>query len=528
MQHPALSVVPLLLTLGCATETEDAAPVLQDVEAYLAQEILISVADNGDGVATMELEQSFELQELNVNEAIGVNRYALPDRLTVKQAVAELELDPRVDFAEPNYIARIASVNDPYYGYQWNLQQLGIEQSWGYGTGHGITVAVLDTGVNTGGPDGIDTVLNGYDTYNNDSNPTDGNGHGTFVASTIAQSTNNGVGVAGVAPDVSILPVKVMSDQGYGDLSAIVNGITYATDAGAHVINMSLGSAQGTNSMKQACDYAHQNGVVLVAATGNEFASYLNYPAAFESVIAVGASRVDGTRSGYSNYGSGIGLLAPGGDLSKDQNGDGYADGVLQESFERGQWSYLFWEGTSMASPHVAATAALIMAQGVSDPAEVADILYTTAVDVASSGYDSSTGYGRLDTLAAVELAATGSYGDGGYDDGGYDDGGDSGDSGGSDGGDSGGDSGPDTTAPTISGADATVDGGNFTIFWTTDEPADSYVDFEGYGAYGDDELVNSHSLSFTGQVGSTYTLTLESTDAAGNKGKDGPYTLSL
>ncbi len=520
---PILAAAPLLLLSACATALDGAAPVLQDVEPYLDREVMLSVADLGDEVAILAVEAEHGLQQLDHNVDISVGRYALPEQLSVRAAVERLENDHRVNFAEPNYIARAAAVNDPYLGYQWNLSQLGVDQAWDHGTGAGITVAVLDTGVKRSGPDGIGDILSGYDFYSGDGDPTDRQGHGTFVAGTIAQKTDNGTGVAGVAPDASILPVKVMSDQGYGDMNAIVNGITWSTNQGAHVINMSLGSYYSSQSLQQACQYAHDNGVVIVAASGNEYASSVSYPAAYDTVIAVGASRYDGSRAAYSNTGSGLDLLAPGGDLSKDQNGDGYADGILQETIENGSWTYTFWEGTSMAAPHVAAAAALVMAQGVNDPDQVAEILTSTATDVGSYGYDTQSGYGRLDLSAAVALAAgssTDDSGDDGWDDG-WDEGGD-------DTSDDTIDDTTDTSPPEFSDVGATTDGGSFTIYWTTNEPADSYVDFEGYGSYGDDALLNAHSLSFTGQEGATYTVTLESTDAAGNKGTDGPYQLNL
>ncbi len=536
---PLLALIPLAIYTGCAPEGEVLAPVLQDTEAYLDQEILISIDNWSDEGARVAVEDSFGLTRLESIDVIKVGRYALPDGLSVKEAVSRIGADERVAFAEPNYLVR-ASANDPYLSYQWNLAQIGVEQAWGYGTGLGVTVAVLDTGVRTGAPDGIGRVASGYDFYNNDSDTTDGNGHGTFVAGTIAQSTDNGVGVAGIAPDATILPVQVLSSQGYGDVTAIVNGIIWATDQGADVINMSLGTNYSTNTLESACQYAYDNGVVVVAASGNEYSSSVSYPARYDTVVAVGANRYDGTRAGYSNYGTGMDLVAPGGDLSKDQNSDGYADGILQETFENNQWTYPFWEGTSMASPHVAATAALIIEQGIHDPDQVRDILNSSAIDMGASGYDTSYGYGRLDTLAAVELAVNssgGSTGDSG-DDGSTtgdsgDDGsttGDSGDDGSTtgDSGDDGSTTEQDTTPPTISSPSAYVNGVHFTIQWTTDEPADSYVVFETYGAYGDDTLTNSHSLSFTGSNGATYYITLRSTDEAGNTAEDGPYSLSL
>ena len=511
-------LIPAVIT-GCQTGSEDLAPVFDDTEAYLDQEVLVSIADQGDGVARMEIEESYGLKTVSSIDDIGVVQLKITDEtLRVKEVAALLEDDHRVNFAEPNYLVRgSASVNDTYVGYQWNLDQINAQGAWDYSTGAGAVVAVLDTGVSSG-PDGIANLLSGYDFYNNDADPTDGNGHGTFVSGTINQSTNNNTGVAGIAYGASILPVKVLGDEGYGSVEAISSGIVYAANQGADVINMSLGMGSSSSTLEQAVNYAAGYNVVMVAATGNEFASYLNYPAAYSSVIAVGSSRADSSRPAYSNYGSGIDLLAPGGDLSRDDNGDGYADGVLQETFDRGSWTYTFWEGTSMATPHVAAAAAMLKSMGIDSPDDIYDILVGTATDVGASGYDTQHGYGVLNLEAALASAASGDQPntpDTGS-------GGDDGTTG------SGDDSSTDTTAPNISSVSGYTQGRRFTIQWVTNEPADTYLNFEDYGVYGDDALTTSHSITLTGSAGQTYYFDIESTDAAGNTAVDGSYYIRL
>lgn len=510
------------LMIACDTqEGVDGAPVFEDTEAYLDREVLVSLSGPADGVAQMELEERYQLSVIDTNEQIGVARmYLEGEDAQVKRIAQLLEDDYRVDFAEPNYLVRsMGSANDTYVGYQWNLDAVGAQDAWDTTTGAGAIVAVLDTGVRDGGPDGIANLLNGYDFYYGDSDPTDNDGHGTFVAGTIAQDTNNNTGVAGIAPDAAILPVKVLSDNGYGDINAIANGVVWAADQGADVINMSLGSPYYSSTLAQACDYAYNQGAVLVAATGNEYSSSIGYPAALDSVIAVGATGYSNTRAGYSNYGTGIDIVAPGGDLSRDDNNDGYADGILQETIEGGRWTYTFWEGTSMATPHVAAAAAMLKAQGISDPGEVYDILMNTATDVGGSGYDTRHGYGLLNVAAAVEYAA------GNTDSGSGNNGGDNGNTGGDSGSD---DTSADNGAPVISNVSGYTQGRRFTIQWTTNEPADSYLNFDDYGAYGDSALTTSHSITLTGSRGYTYYFDIESTDADGNKTVDGSYYISL
>jgi serine protease len=511
MRLPLL-LLPLLLT-GCAVAAD--APVLEDTEAYIDRELLVAV--EGDDTVSLALEREHGLVLLDRNERVGVSLLGFDEGRTVKQVASLLDEDHRVRFAEPNHLVRsTGAASDPYAAYQWNLDAIAAPDAWDYGRADGVVVAVLDTGVKGGGPDGISNLLSGYDFYYGDSDPSDRDGHGTFVAGTIGQRTDNGVGVAGIAPGASILPIKVLGDDGYGDINAIANGITWAADQGASVINMSLGSSASSQTLKAACDYAYGKGVVLVAATGNEFASSVSYPGAYDTVIAVGATRFDNTRAAYSNTGSAIDLVAPGGDLSRDDNGDGYADGVLQETLVDGSWTYTFWEGTSMASPHVAAVAALVVAQGVTDPGEVYEVLTASATDVGSNGWDSSTGYGLVDAQAAVLLAREGLSTSPSEPEDSESEGEDTEDTG------------PDTTAPTISSVGGTTDGDRFTIQWTTNEPADTWLNFDTYGLVGDGNLVTSHSLTLRGSSGATYTFRLQSADAAGNVATSGLYSISL
>lgn len=509
----------LLFLLACSPSPTGLS--LDDTVPYVDGEVLLKV--DGDFVDAASVQRDHDLEEEDAIDALGVKRVRVPEGKTVRSVIEKLSEDHRVAFAEPNLLVRASG--DPYRSYQWNLDQIDVPGAQAYGTGSGVVVAVLDTGVKKNGPDGIAHLLSGYDFYNGDSDPTDGNGHGTFVAGTINQNTGNGVGVEGIAPGASILPVKVMSDEGYGDINAIANGLVWAADQGAQVANLSLGSAYPSSTLENACIYAHDKGMVVVAASGNEYASKVSYPAAYESVIAVGAVGRGGNRAPYSNTGSGLDLVAPGGDMSADVDGDGYADGIVQETIEGGRWTYTLWEGTSMASPHVAAAAALVVAQGVTDPDEVYAVLTSTAVDKGSSGYDTSYGYGLVDIGGAVAKAAgDGSSGSGSSGSGSSG----SGSSGGSSGSGSGSSGSSDTTAPTISHVSGYTQGTRFTIEWTTNEAADSYVDFSNIGAYGDDALVTSHSLTFTGSRGATYTFTIQSTDAAGNQGSDGEWQISL
>jgi serine protease len=294
--------------------------------------------------------------------------------------------------------------NDPYFSYQWHLSAVGIPGAWDYATGEGVVVAVIDTGVSEG-RDGFGRLLDGYDFIDGDARPDDPEGHGTHVAGTVAQATGNGFGTAGVAPGASILPVRVLGARG-GSMTTVADGIVYAVDEGADVINLSLGSGGATRLLYSAIEYAERNGVVVVGASGNAGAGRVDYPAAFDMVLAVGATDALGQVTRYSNEGNALDLVAPGGDTGADATGDGYSDGVLQETYEYGSLGFRFYEGTSMAAPHVAGAAALLVEMVGNNPGEIRELLTASARDIGRSGYDTSSGWGELDIEAAVALAS--------------------------------------------------------------------------------------------------------------------------
>ncbi|MEJ2766348.1 S8 family serine peptidase [Photobacterium sp. MCCC 1A19761] len=311
--------------------------------------------------------------------------------------------------ASKNFIATHFATEADYSSYQWHFERIQAADAWGLTSGVGETVAVLDTGLRLGGPDGIGcvSIQQGADIVNGDSDPTDGDGHGTHVSGTIAQTSGN-YGVDGLAYGSCVMPVKVLSDSGSGSFADISDGIYFAVNNGAKVINMSLGVSARygmTNDplMDAALDYAADHGVIVVAAAGNDgFRKNVSYPAIYPSVIAVGATDINDDVASYSNRGKGLDLVAPGGTTNTDFNNDGYGDGVLQETFDgTGQWGYFFFQGTSMATPHVSALAAMLLAKGI-PAAQVKEALIATAKDLGDPGFDKNYGYGLIQAYSAL------------------------------------------------------------------------------------------------------------------------------
>lgn len=326
--------------------------------------------------------------------------------------------------------ASTAATNDPLYGKLWGLQQIHAEQAWSRSTGAGAVVAVVDTGIDFSQPDLQGQILQGA-TFtgcpagqrpcgNGDFRGPDGqnNGdeHGTHVAGTIAAVRNNGIGVVGVAPDAKILPVKVL-EAGSGSSQDIADGIRWAADHGANVVNLSLGSMPGgqaisisgaDTAMRDAIAYARGKGVLTVAAAGNTSTPLCNDPAFNSDAICIGATDRNGLHSWYSelpNKADQRSVSAPGGEALTSCDDDIWSTvPVGTGSATCGQADYDAYAGTSMATPHVAGTAALLFAQGRSvDQVETA--ILSTAVTPGASmrgTYTPIYGHGIVDAAAAV------------------------------------------------------------------------------------------------------------------------------
>jgi serine protease len=381
----------------------------KEMENFVPGEIIVKFKD-GIGKDIIEsVKSGFGISTISKRSYSDFHRMKITNEKSVNQIIKLLEKNSYVEYVEPNYIAKISMTpNDPYFNYQWHLLGLddggiSMEYAWDLSTGTGAVVAVIDTGIAVGSDLTNTCFISGYDFVNNDNNPTDDNGHGTHVAGTIAQSTNNNLGVTGIAFDACLMPVKVLDSLGYGSYADIIDGINFAVNNGANIISMSLEGSSPSTGLEAALANAYNNDVTCVAASGNSGQNGVAYPAAYDSyVIAVGATQYDKTRAPYSNYGTSLDVVAPGGNLNLDQNGDGYGDGVLQQTFSGSSWGYYFFDGTSMATPHVTGVAALLYDMGITTPDDIINTIQNSAIDLGATGWDIYYGHGLINAYNAL------------------------------------------------------------------------------------------------------------------------------
>jgi thermitase len=320
--------------------------------------------------------------EKDVISKINVHVLKIPNGKTLQEMMKIYERNPNIEFVELDYSVSTAfTPNDPYFAdSQTSLIRTSAPDAWKLSKGSAsIPIAVLDTGIAASHEDLTGKVLSGYNFVGSNNNTEDDNGHGTRVAGILGAATDNGKGIAGVTWLNPIIPVKVMDSNGSGSYSNIAKGIIYAADNGAKVINMSLGGASSSATLKDAVDYAYKKNVVLVAAAGNSNSAVL-YPAAYPNVIAVAALGNYDVKASYSCFGPQISVTAPGNVMSTLRTG-----------------SYGTGSGTSFASPFVAGLAGLILSLDSNlTPIQVQELIEKGADDLGSPGWDEYYGWGRI------------------------------------------------------------------------------------------------------------------------------------
>lgn len=321
---------------------------------------------------------------------------AVVDVANLSEADGRLVGNPLVEVSEPSVaMAALSYPNDPLFEKQWHLARIGTGAGWRAGGGQGVVVAVIDTGVGPVPDLDADRVLEGSSVVPGGSSSADDQGHGTHVAGTIAQSTNNGFGVAGVAPGTTILPIKALDSRGSGTSEQVAAAIDEAVDAGAQIINLSLGGGHA-EIIDVAVRKAADAGVLVVAAAGNSGQEGVGCPAHADGAIAVSATGPDDSLAFYSTWGQEVAMTAPGGDKKRE------GGGVLQDTIKAGGGhEFVENQGTSMASPHVAGALAVLMGAGAT-PDQAVRLIEENAADLGAPGRDPKFGFGRVDLSAAL------------------------------------------------------------------------------------------------------------------------------
>jgi serine protease len=444
----ALAAVPALL--GTSTAAAGATAPL----GYVRNEIVVRYVSR----PTKARSASTGASAGSEPEAAGAHTHLLKlaPGINLAAALRRVRAEHGVQWAVPDYTAHAAGgliPDDEGSGHapgdwqelQWNfVGQFGVNapEAWANvaaddaAGGKNVVVAVLDTGVayaNRGpfrrSPDfSRYTFVKGHDFVAKDPYANDRNGHGTFVASTIAEATNNHYGLTGLAFGAKIMPVRVLNTDGEGEASTIAEGVRFAVKHHAQVINLSLEFSPGVTAadipeLMEALRFAHRHNVLVVAAAGNEGNRAIDYPARAPNVVAVGASTEHGCLADYSNYGPGITLVAPGGGADANFPGDPNCHPELPAGRDIFQVTFIGssftkfgipsgYEGTSMATPHVAATAALIIASGVLGPhpttAQIVARLQSTATKLGGGGDERDYGAGLLNAAAATAAGGPG------------------------------------------------------------------------------------------------------------------------
>ncbi len=358
------------------------------------------------------------------------SREALIGRLGGLPGVERIELDVLHRIDEPPALAATAAAgaaaapgftpNDPLFPQQWHHRAVEAEIAWAIVRGAGVDVAVIDSGVSTGGRDLACAPLAGeYDAVAGVAGPgvaADVHGHGTFIAGIVAQCTDNAEGAAGLAHGARLLAIRACTADAVCTASDVARAIDWATDQGARVITLSLGFACGGLDWP-ACSTAIENdaiaraaaaGVLIVAIAGNGAEDHLGFPANHPDVMGVGGVDARLLKASYSSWGSALSLVAPSGDTAVDADSDGHPDGILQETLGRiclplFDYAYCRWQGTSFAGPHVAAAAALLFAhRPEANRYQVRRALEESALDRGAAGFDAVYGHGLLQAAAAL------------------------------------------------------------------------------------------------------------------------------
>jgi subtilisin family serine protease len=317
----------------------------------------------------------------------------LPGNASERAVLARLAHNKHIKSAEQDRLVKSTlAVNDPYIGSAWHVGKVGASAAWDTAQGAGVTIAILDSGIDAAHADLAPNLVAGYNVYDSNTNLTDVCGHGTTVAGAAAAVSNNAIGVAGIAGRSRIMPVRIAYRQTdgscYASYSTVAQGLTLAADNGARIANVSYGGVSASSSVTSAANYMKSKGGLVFVSSGNTGTDQGFAPN--PSMIVVGATDSNDNRASWSSFGSFVSLAAPGSGIWTTQLGGGY--GAVN--------------GTSFASPVAAGVAALMMSAAPAlTNTQIESLLFSTAVDLGTAGRDAHFGYGRVDALAAVQAA---------------------------------------------------------------------------------------------------------------------------
>jgi subtilisin family serine protease len=388
----------LVAALSGYAGLSDAAPVADDTAISVGKTVGYAkgrlLAAPRAGVSEKELAKA--LKSVNAKSKGrfsqgNIHVIELPPGIDEIKAMHLMQKNPAWKFVELDMaVTHDATVSDPSYSSSWALPKIVAPTAWDTANGSGITIAILDSGVDSAHPDLKANLVPGWNMVENNSNTSDVNGHGSKVAGAAAMVANNGNGSAGVAWGARIMPVRISNADGYAYWSTVAQGINWAADKGAKVANVSFNGVSGSSTVKSAADYMRSKGGVVVASAGNT-SGFQSYPAS-DSILVAAATDSGDNRTSWSSYGAYVDVAAPGASIYSTVNGGGYAN----------------VSGTSFSSPITAATVALMMSANPKlSPADVNKIITSTALDRGTAGFDQYYGHGRIDAAKAVATAKT-------------------------------------------------------------------------------------------------------------------------
>lgn len=391
MQKAIAILMSLAMLAGCAAPLAPQLNLRQETSSHI-------FSTNGKVWIALKHKTGARITRSAIRTIPALNLAVLAvDPQKVDATLKQLAQDKDVVYAHPSCTVKaLMAPNDPMFAQQHGPKLTQAPEAWNISRGKGVTIAIVDTGVDTEHPDLKNKMVAGYNVLDRSSNPRDDNGHGTHCAGVAGAETNNATGIAGMAPDAKIMPIKALNSGGGGSDALVAEGVVWAVDHGAQIVSLSLGTPEESAPLKDACAYAAVKGVLVVAAMGNAGNGDKNYPAAYPGVLAVGATDEQDKEADFSQYGEWISVCAPGTGIystfptyNVTLNDDGYPT------------EYAALDGTSMATPMVAGVAALVKAKYPSyRPEQIKQRIEATA-DRASA-FNIHTGNGRINALKSL------------------------------------------------------------------------------------------------------------------------------